>query len=159
MQHFRSSTLLINNHKLSVYLESYSSDNTDCFYLDTKIRSSTSLFWQKDQKWNEIRWVKMCQYLYTQWLVGCFKLDLKKMSGVLFLRSFPNGSTDASTKTIVVVFSKDHIVVMKQLTNSSSWRLERIIQLTGENLMFQFYLSNIEFPMRTPGIPILRDFC
>ena len=84
MQHFRSSTLLINNHKLSVYLESYSSDNTDCFYLDTKIRSSTSLFWQKDQKWNEIRWVKMCQYLYTQWLVGCFKLDLKKMSGVLY---------------------------------------------------------------------------
>ena len=51
---------------------------------------------------------------------GCFKLDLKKMSDVLFLRSFPNGSTDASTKTIVVVFSKDHIVVMKQLTNSSS---------------------------------------
>ena len=68
----------------SVYLEIYSSDNTDCFYLDTKIRSSTSLFWQKDQKWNEIRWVKMCQYLYTQWLVGCFKLDLKKMSGVLY---------------------------------------------------------------------------
>ena len=38
----------------------------------------------------------------------------------MFLRSFPNGSTDASTKTIVVVFTKDHIVVMKQLTNSSS---------------------------------------
>ena len=66
------------------------------------------------------RWVKICHYLYTQWMVGCFKLDLKKMSGVLFLRSFPNGSTDASTKTIVVVFSKDHNVVMKQLTNSSS---------------------------------------
>ena len=62
----------------------------------------------------------MSVFIHTQWMEGCFKLDLKKMSDVLFLRSFPNGSTDASTKTIVVVFAKDHIVVMKQLTNSSS---------------------------------------
>ena len=70
MQNFRRQTYKIHLYNSitfyqSVYLEIYSSDNTDCFYLDTKIRSSTSLFWQKDQKWNEIRWVKIWQYLYT----------------------------------------------------------------------------------------------
>ena len=40
----QSSTLLSTNLKLTVSLESYSSENTDCFYQDPKIRSSTSLF-------------------------------------------------------------------------------------------------------------------